>query len=449
MRKLFSGELDMRRSWNGPACAVAAISVLVNFGLASPARCNDDPLRRQVLEFNKITGAAPLAGQFKMLVDNPKETRKLLETAQALAKEKNQPLRYHAAYLLALVAAQMKDVPTSEYFYRICMQQAAKFESLRKILESYVGLIDLLYENKKFEASERVCRELLELQTGNGKKRQYIVVVTGRFGEPEFEELDAFDIGKRLRPYVHRLLIQAICKEGKYDQALKLAESLIKAKDHWEQRQLKAWVLREAGRMDEAAKTYEDVIDLVGKDKDLEPEEREAGVKRYQYILSNVYVDLNQIDKAAGLLKALLAKEPNDPGFNNDLGYIWADHGMNLQESEKLIRKALELDRQRRKSDPKLDPKDDVENGAYLDSLAWVLFKQGKAKEAKEVMLKAVEDKNSQHIEIYEHLGDILDALGERQAAIDAYRKGIEVAGDTRREQQRKVEVEKKLKKGK
>ena len=35
--------------------------------------------------------------------------------------------------------------------------------------------------------------------------------------------------------------------------------------------------------------------------------------------------------------------------------------------------------------------------------------------------------------------------LGEDQAAREAYRKGIEVAGSSRREQQRKAEVQKKL----
>jgi hypothetical protein len=37
-------------------------------------------------------------------------------------------------------------------------------------------------------------------------------------------------------------------------------------------------------------------------------------------------------------------------------------------------------------------------------------------------------------------------ALGEKAEAIDAWKKGIAVAGKTQREQQRKAEVEKKLK---
>ena len=40
---------------------------------------------------------------------------------------------------------------------------------------------------------------------------------------------------------------------------------------------------REAGQFDESAKVYEDVIERAGKDKDLEPEEREAYTERYRY----------------------------------------------------------------------------------------------------------------------------------------------------------------------
>ena len=70
------------------------------------------------------------------------------------------------------------------------------------------------------------------------------------------------------------------------------------------------------------------------------------------------------------------------------------------------------LDKKRRKS---LGLPGD--NGAYLDSLAWVLYKKKQYKEAKEILLKAVEDKESQHIEIYDHLGDVYLVLGEREAA--------------------------------
>jgi tetratricopeptide (TPR) repeat protein len=348
------------------------------------------------------------------------------------------------------VTAETKDIKASEVFYRICMEQAAKLQSTRKLLQSYGGLIDLFYENKKYDESVRVCRELLELKTDDGKPRIVLQAVSNRFGETDFIEDDRFDTAKRLRPGVHRLLIQAMAKQGKYDKALEFVETLLKAQDHWMERQLKGWVLREAGKFGEAARVYEDVLDRVSKDKDLEADEKERYQERYRYILSNVYVDMKQIDQATEQLQKLLANKPDDPGYNNDLGYIWADNDVKLPEAEKLIRKALALDRKRRAANASLTQDEkERDNGAYLDSLGWVLFKQKKYKEAKDALLKAVDDKNSQHIEIYDHLGDVHLMLGERDLAIQAWRKGLEVVGEGRREAERKAVVEKKLEKHK
>ncbi|MCS6850151.1 MAG: tetratricopeptide repeat protein, partial [Gemmataceae bacterium] len=150
--------------------------------------------------------------------------------------------------------------------------------------------------------------------------------------------------------------------------------------------------------------------------------------------------------KATEHLQRLLKDKPNDPTYNNDLGYIWADHNRNLEEAERLIRKALEEDRKQRRADPDLRPEDDKDNAAYLDSLGWVLFKQKKYQEAKKYLLEAVKDKEGQHVEIYDHLGDVHMALGEKAEAMAAWKKAIESAGPSRREQQRKAAVEKKLK---
>jgi tetratricopeptide (TPR) repeat protein len=240
-------------------------------------------------------------------------------------------------------------------------------------------------------------------------------------------------------------MIQAIAKQGKYKQALKMADKLIKDRDHWLERAVKGWVQREAGQYADATKTYEDVLGRVNKDKNLDPEDRELYQDQYHYILSNIYLEENQLNKATEHLQALLVRHPDDPGYNNDLGYIWADHDVKLPEAEKLILKALEMDRKRRQGAPGFKPEDDHDNGAYLDSLGWVYYKQKKFKEARDALLKAVEDKTSQHIEIYDHLGDVYMALGERDAAMKAWRKGVEVAGEGRRDRQRKAVVEKKL----
>jgi tetratricopeptide (TPR) repeat protein len=165
-------------------------------------------------------------------------------------------------------------------------------------------------------------------------------------------------------------------------------------------------------------------------------------------MLSGVYVDIDRIDKAGQHLQLLLKQYPTEAKYNNDLGFIWADHDMHLDEAERMIRKALDEDRKQRHkaAGSKVDPENDKDNAAYLDSLGWVLFKKKKYEEAKPYLQKAVEDKEGQHVEIYDHLGEVYQALGQHAEAVAAWKKAVEVAGTTRREQERKTEVEKKLK---
>jgi tetratricopeptide (TPR) repeat protein len=416
-------------------------------GKPSSAGKDTPEIAKEIERLNKLTGAEPMQGALKELTEAKDKTKKLIEVALPLTKEKER-LSYNGAMVLALAAADQKDLKSAETLFRVCMNQAVKLQSARKLLQSYGALIDLFYENKQYDESARLCRELLELKTDDGKPRVVLTAFTDRFGNTDFNEDDGFVTAKRLRPGVHRLLIQTVTKQGKYDQALKLVETLLKTQDHWLDRELRARVLREAGKFDEAAKVYEDVLARVNKDKDLETDERDHYTERFRYILSNVYVDAKKIDMATKMLQGLLEQKPNDPGYNNDLGYIWADHDMNLDEAEKLIRKALELDEQRRKAN-KLASEEDRPNGAYLDSLGWVLYKKKQYKEAKDILLQAVEDKAAQHIEIYDHLGDVYLALGDTAKALEAWRKGLEVVGEGRREAERKEVVEKKIEKHK
>jgi tetratricopeptide (TPR) repeat protein len=407
-----------------------------------------DALADQMERLNKLTGAEPLQGALKELQARKDKGKALIKSALPLVKEPGK-LSYNGAMVLALAAADMKDYKTAEALFRVCMDHAVKLQSAYKLLQSYGVLIDLYYDAKMYDDSARLCRELIELKTDDGKPRIVLEAYTDRFGQTDFNESDGFDSGKRLRGPVHKLLIQAVTKQGKFDQALKLTDSLIKANSHWRERQLKGWVLREAGKSTEAAKAYEDVLASVLKDEKLETDERDSLAEGYRYLLSSIYVDAKQIDKATKMLQELLEHKPNNPGYNNDLGYIWADHDMNLEEAEKLIRKALELDEQRRKSSPGLTPEEDRPNGAYLDSLGWVLYKKKDYKGAVKYLLEAVEDKNAQHIEIYDHLGDAYLALGDREKALEAWRKGLEVAGEDRREARRRTSVEAKIEKHK
>ena len=92
---------------------------------------------------------------------------------------------------------------------------------------------------------------------------------------------------------------------------------------------------------------------------------------------------------------------PDSAEAMNYLGYMWAEHGQKLDQARELIEKAV-------KAEPK--------NAAYLDSLAWVLFKLKQPKEALPYALKAAELSEKPDATVYDHIGRHLrraEATGE------------------------------------
>ena len=106
----------------------------------------------------------------------------------------------------------------------------------------------------------------------------------------------------------------------------------------------------------------------------------------------------------------------------NYLGYMWVEQGVKFDEAKKLIERAL-----------KLEPK----NGAFLDSMAWVLFRLGRAKEALTYVEQAVQHTEEPDATLYDHQGDILQALGRSVDAATAWRKSLKVEANP--------EIQKKL----
>src|SRR5262249_22809326 len=101
---------------------------------------------------------------------------------------------------------------------------------------------------------------------------------------------------------------------------------------------------------------------------------------------------------------------PNFAEAQNYLGYMWAEHGENLDRARELITKALN-------SEPK--------NAAYLDSMAWVLFKLNQPKEALPYILDAIKNSEEEDATVYDHLGDIYSALNQPDKAREGWQKSL------------------------
>jgi tetratricopeptide (TPR) repeat protein len=408
----------MRTRWNAWVWTVAATALLAAAAEPAPS----DALRKQALALNAITGEDAEIGKILELIEDPPHTKPLLAEAAKLAKEKEQPFNVNATRILAQTAHLLRETDVSVTFYKLFIEQAEQLRSTDKMGLGYSGLIKALYEGGKYDESDAACQQFLALK-----------------GDAVLQQM---------KPAVIRLRVLVLAKQGKDEKASELVEKLIKAQpDNAANRETKAEMLRVFDKPAEAVTAYEEAIDLYKKDEDLSKAEQNYKVNGIRYALSGLHVDLNQMDKATADLKELLEKDPDNPGYNNDLGYIWADHDMNLAESEKLIRKAIDEDKkQRQKANSEKEPGAVKDNPLYLDSLGWVLFKQKKYKEARQPLEEAVKQPDAQSIEIYDHLAEVLNALGDKDAAIAVWKKGLELPADTKREKDKKAEVEKKVK---
>lgn len=408
--------------------------ILVNLLLiASPITANafyqEDTVLKTVLVFNFITGEEPVKNKIIEVLKNNEKAKRIVEGAQKLNPADEKKLNGNAYWLLARVAQELRENEAAVDFYNKFLVDAKKLGSGQKMAAGYGPLIQILFDTKKYKECEKLCSEFLDIT---------------------LEDEAAFIPILRLKPVVFRRIVLCQSRLGEVDKAIERVEKLYKDQpDNWLNLELKARILREVGRTVDAEKAYQDLIVKIDSDKRLGKEEKEEFLEEIKYTLSNVYVELKKIDKAADILKALVEKNPDNPTYHNDLGYIWADNDLNLEEAEKLIRKAIEIERGLRKKIKNLKPEFDKDNSAYLDSLAWVLFKKKNYAEAKKLLVEAIKDEEGQHIEILDHLGDIHYAMGEKAEATKVWKDALNFAGTSKREQDKKKEVEKKIEKNK
>ena len=132
----------------------------------------------------------------------------------------------------------------------------------------------------------------------------------------------------------------------------------------------------------------------------------------FYFHLGSSYERIQKYDVAETYFKKCLALSPDFAEALNYLGYMWADRGVNLAQARQMIEKAV-------KQEPK--------NAAFLDSLAWVLFKLEKPKEGLPYILKALENSEEPDATLYDHLGDIYSAMHEPEKAREAWEKAMRI----------------------
>ena len=237
---------------------------------------------------------------------------------------------------LALLADGWRQFDAAEEFYRDYLAHGAdpQIEPL-----VYARLLEVLWMEDKREAIVEVCRAgLTKAQVTN-------------------------------RALFHRHLARALLLSGRTEEALAEADQVVQLandQNRVQSRLFRAQLLSTAG---ESKRAEEECLSL------LKEAQRPGDVRDVRQTLSAVYSNAGKNTKAEEQLALILEADPNDPTANNDLGYLMADEGKELNRAEELIRRAIQLDREQKQPAARGEQDDDTPNAAYIDSLGWVLFR--------------------------------------------------------------------------
>jgi tetratricopeptide (TPR) repeat protein len=275
--------------------------------------------------------------------------------------------------VLAKLAAQGEKTDAAVEFYRAALKQARDQQAF--VIYSELG--EYLLRLDKYDEAAGVYEEAAASPSMRPARWRFLLGLSHarEMGGKTAEAVAAVVEAKKLRPD---------------DAAL-----------HYQE----AWIYYHAKQWDQAVSHFEQMIASFPDDKD--------HVRRARLSLSNIHVERGDRQKGEEILEKVLAEDPDDPAVNNDLGYLYAERGKNLEKAESMIRKAIAAE---------------PENPAYLDSMGWVLFKLGKIEEALPYLEQAVTKPSGDDPTILDHLGDCYDRLGKTEKAVDAWQRALKRA---------------------
>jgi tetratricopeptide (TPR) repeat protein len=408
--EVYRGQFELYQAQQGPG----ADKILTLLDVSLRAAVGDEEAKVAPSPAQAKRGRAMLV----VLRSDPSLVRMLIPAAARRLLAPNRKLRLHPATrsVLATLAARTRLLPEAEQLYRSCLDQPGRLAHLVEA-EVYVGLLKVLRLRHKPAAVVEVCkRGLREAQQTN-------------------------------RVFFHQQLVWAHLSLDNPQAALAAADAMVNEAGTREEilgsRRIRVDALVQAGKTDKALAECQAMLKQYNQGGEL---------RSVRASLSSVYQAMGKHDEAEEQLRLILQADPTDATANNDLGYVWADRNKNLAEAERLIRKALELDRQQRAGGLSIDADSEQDNAAYVDSLGWVLFRRGRLEEACRELEKAsgLPGGDDDPV-VWDHLGDVYFRLKKPGRAAEAWKKALSLydVGARRKTAGRPREIQEKIRQAK
>lgn len=130
--------------------------------------------------------------------------------------------------------------------------------------------------------------------------------------------------------------------------------------------------------------------------------------------LADVKYDLDKWPEAVDAYEMALRLDSDNHGAMNNYAYYLSLREERLDYAERLAEQAISFE---------------PENAAYLDTVGWIHHIKGNPEEALQYILRSVETGDAS-AEVFEHLGDVYDSLGEPDNARSWWQKAFEADPD-------------------
>jgi len=274
----------------------------------------------------------------------------------------------------------------------------------RSLAILYQQLGQLYRDTENFQAAIYTYGELGHLGEEEDRRARMLIMETYRAAKDLPKALAA---GKEAvakypaDPGIRASNALLLGENGQTDEAVKILKSQLTGTPADRETDLNIAQVYERGRRFKEAEDVAQAAEaLPGQPKDNE---------MVWFLLGAVYERQKFFDKAEEEFKKVLAVNPKNAAALNYYGYMLGDRGIRLDEAEDLVQRAL---------------KEDPYNGAYLDSLGWIYFKENKLADAEATLRKAVE-RDGHDATIRSHLGDVYAKNGRPELAAAEWEKSL------------------------
>jgi len=376
--------------------------------------------RRQAYLYLRANEPEKARAALKALVDaDPKDTRSLFYLAEAY-NDLEQFAEADKIYRKLLEVTP--DDPDIMASYGLSQSSQHKFDEAKKTFEALQKLPDLP-ENLSVLAKTQLA--WIALQKGDyvsaiDQAKQVLIFRD----KPNTQAVNtALEAMKKQKKYVDAVaLLQPLVDKYSGDPFVnaRYVEFLLRSGDRDRARvaaatQAKFGVRNTVGAAEAYVQNeqYDTAVALLKDALKAKPDEVDL-----QFELGSAYERAGNKPEAEKVFQQILDKHPDNTQTLNYLGYMWAESGVNLERAQSMLQKAVAA-----------EPR----NGAYIDSLGWVYFQQGKLDLAEKFLTDAAR-LLPRDATVHEHLGDVVAKRGDVGRALEIYRAALKLEPEAKDE---------------